>query len=554
MFNGRFLHRVSQQSIIIVLILLAALGLRLWGINFGLPYEYHVDEVQYVRQAASMGEDGLEPTWWNNPPFFKYVLLAEYSGLYGVGRLFGWYSSTHDFGAQSTFDPSLLYLLGRVTSALLGTLTVYLVYLIGKEGYNGRTGIIAASFLATSFIHVRDSHYATNDIAVTFLITIALLAAIKITTSHQKRWYVLAGSAVGLGIATKYTAVFAVSPLIVAHLLSPDIQFKKPIHLQINRLILFAACVVAAAIIGSPYFIITPQSVISDAYEALYLAGQRGFEGWEIDPAGGYIFYFKTLVWGLGWPLLIIALASLLKALNRRSAADWILFIYIGVMYALMGRQQMYFSRFVLPIIPALLILAASLTDSIITKTIHSRSKKASAALTVLILGLITIQPITSIIRHNYLLTMPDTRSIAKQWIETNIANEAKIATDWPMHGPPLSTSSLEKPQSNRTYNVTIIGAKGLSEHPLDWYKEKNYDYLITTSFINEIPLQDAQRQASRVAFYASLDHNLELVYEIRPHEGEQAPTFIFDEIYGPAVSLWERDYPGPTIKVYAIR
>jgi hypothetical protein len=30
-------------------------------------------------------------------------------------------------------------------------------------------------------------------------------------------------------------------------------------------------------------------------------------------------------------------------------------------------------------------------------------------------------------------------------------------------------------------------------------------------------------------------------------------PPFLFDEIYGPAISLWQRERPGPTIEVYQI-
>ncbi|HQH12583.1 MAG TPA: hypothetical protein PLS31_09180, partial [Candidatus Sumerlaeota bacterium] len=51
----------KPEALVLFGILLAALALRVWGIGFGLPYEYHVDEVQYVCQAASMGSRGLEP-------------------------------------------------------------------------------------------------------------------------------------------------------------------------------------------------------------------------------------------------------------------------------------------------------------------------------------------------------------------------------------------------------------------------------------------------------------------------------------------------------------
>lgn len=38
-------------------------------------------------------------------------------------------------------------------------------------------------------------------------------------------------------------------------------------------------------------------------------------------------------------------------------------------------------------------------------------------------------------------------------------------------------------------------------------------------------------------------------------NQGEaSAPPFIFDEIYGSEVSLWQRERPGPTIKVCRVQ
>jgi hypothetical protein len=107
----------NPEHLVLIGIVLAALALRLWGVRFGLPYEYHVDEQQYVRQAASMGTRGLQPVWWNNPPFFKYILFGEYGMLFIVGKVFGWYSSAASFGAQNTLNPTGLYLLARISSA-----------------------------------------------------------------------------------------------------------------------------------------------------------------------------------------------------------------------------------------------------------------------------------------------------------------------------------------------------------------------------------------------------------------------------------------------------
>jgi 4-amino-4-deoxy-L-arabinose transferase-like glycosyltransferase len=533
------------------IILLIALALRLWGMGFGLPYEYHVDEVQYVRQAASMGARGLEPTWWNNPPFFKYILLGEYGALFVVGKVLGWYTAAADFGAQHTLDPTGLYLLGRMTSALFGMLTVFVVYLLGKTAYNRRVGLLAAWFLAVSFIHVRDSHFAVNDVALTFFVTVTLLAAVQIAQTAEKKWYMLGGAALGLGFATKYSAVFALVPLLVAHFVSPGVRVKGVTRWQVRRLAIAPAVAGLAAVIGSPYFVLTPGKVVRDVYAALYLAGQHGFDGWQIDPAGGYVFYLKSLSWGLGWGLLFLVLGGLVVAALRHLSKDLVLLSLPIATYAVMGRQQMYFARFMLPIVPAFLILGASLLEKVISSPARSRK----GALLVLAAGvlLVTAQPLADGLRFDYLLTRQDTRTQAKQWIETHIPAGAKIAVDWPTHGPPLSTLEKAMPDSMRTYDVTIVGGTGLSDHPLQWYREQGFDYLIASSFIYRIPLLDKTRDAERRAFYASLDRELELVQAFRPYDGDEEPPFIFDEIYGPAISLWQRQRPGPTIKIYHV-
>lgn len=200
--------------ILLGVILLVAAALRLWGVTFGLPYEYHVDEVQYVRQAASMGAKGLAPTWWNNPPFFKYLLFAEDGGLFLFSRLAGWYKSSAAFGSTLSIDPTVLYVMGRATSALFGVFTVLVAYVLTRDAFNRRAGLVAAWILATCFIHVRDSHFATNDIAVTFFMTFAVWCAVRLLKCGKIRWYALGGAAVRLGFATKYSAAFVALPLL----------------------------------------------------------------------------------------------------------------------------------------------------------------------------------------------------------------------------------------------------------------------------------------------------------------------------------------------------
>jgi hypothetical protein len=153
--------------------------------------------------------------------------------------------------------------------------------------------------------------------------------------------------------------------------------------------------------------------------------------------------------------------------------------------------------------------------------------------------------PLALSVRHDVLLTRRDTRTLAKEWIEENLPAGSKIGTDWPVFGPPLSREQ---------YDVKEIWDAGLSAHPLNWYREKEFDYLVTTSFIYEIPLLDDELERRRVDFYAALDRELELVRVFTPGKDGVEPPFVINEQYGPAVALWQRERPGPVLKLYRIK
>ena len=536
--------------IILVSIVLFAFVLRVWGINFGLPYEYHVDEVQYVRQAASMGENGLEPAVWNNPPLFKYILLAEYGAAYVIGRVLNIYSSTAMFGSIHSADPSLLYLLGRGTSALFGALTVLLLGAAGKQFFNNRVGLLAAWFLATSFSHVRDSHFAVNDIFVTFLSTLVLFFSLKIYEQGKLKWYVLGGVALGLGFAAKYTAVFSAISIILAHFLSRDIHIRPVSELRLSRLVISFVSTVGAALVASPYFLLTPAKVLNDIYTHLFLAGKLGFDGWQIDPSGGYLFYLKSLAWGLGYGILLLSLLGLVVGILQRSRRALIILSLPVLLYILMGRQQMYFARFMMPAIPPMLLWSANMLDEAVKYWIVVNKRNVSLAFVTLV---VTLQPLVSSIRLDALLEKEDTRTLAKTWIESNIPDGSKIALDRPFHGPPLSSYEHSVPNSTHSYNVLIVGGVGLHTKPVDWYKKNGFEYLISSSFIYDIPLIWKEDQALKNNFYSSLEEEYTLIQVIGPSSSPSVLPFIFDEIYAPAISLWDRQHPGPVLRIYKL-
>lgn len=555
--HSEYLSRsiTGREILILGTALIVAFLLRAWGNEFGLPYRYHPDEPQHIVEAATMlDERSLEPSQFNNPPFFKYLLMGA-DAAYAAGVLITDRSMTLDELAENLkLDPSPLYRIGRFISALAGTATVLLTYLVGKLTHSNRVGLFAAGLLAVAFLHVRESHYAVNDALLALLTTASLLGSIRIVQKGDTSSYVFAAGAAGLAFATKYTGALALLTLTAAHFLSPT---RPPRRLGLRRLLQAWLIAAIVAVLASPYFILRPGKVLRDVAGSVYSYGRSGFEGWQIDAAGGFSYYLRSLTWGLGIGLLILCTIGVILALRRRTNEDLLLLGYPAAFFIFMGFQQMYFARLLLPTIPPLLILGASAVCKIArwvkgTKTGSTYlAARGDLQVSLLLFIVVSIQPLSSSIRHNVLLSRTDTRTVAKSWIESNIPPDSKIAADWPHHIPPLSTGTDPELGSTRDYELLAVGGNGLSDHPLDYYYANGFDYLIESSFISKLQLADPSEDRRRTAFYSSLPDELELVYQTEMSDIHT--VFVFDEIYGPATDLWSLTQPGPIIRIYQL-
>jgi hypothetical protein len=139
-------------------ILMLALLLRLWGIKYGLPFGYQIDEERiYVRGAARMLDAGsLNPHYMQNPPLLTYLLEAIFAVRYGGGeahRLIGEVPQRTD-----------LFLTARIVTALIGTLAVWLTFAAARRFFDRRVGLVAALLIAVAFLPVFYSHVALNNV------------------------------------------------------------------------------------------------------------------------------------------------------------------------------------------------------------------------------------------------------------------------------------------------------------------------------------------------------------------------------------------------------
>lgn len=198
------IKRFSIKYLLILILLIAAL-LRLYRIDY--PNSYIFDEVYHAFTAKEFLAGHKEAwEWWTTPP---------------AGVAYEW---THPPLAKEIMAISMFITQSqdgwawRLPGVLLGTLSVYLVYLLGLKLLNRKAALLAAFVFSIDGLNFVQSRTGMNDIYfVTFMLA-SLLFFIK-------KNYFWSAIFVGLSLASKWAALYLL--LMICILLVKDRQFKK---------------------------------------------------------------------------------------------------------------------------------------------------------------------------------------------------------------------------------------------------------------------------------------------------------------------------------------
>jgi hypothetical protein len=279
--------------------------------------------------------------------------------------------------------------------------------------------------------------------------------------------------------------------------------------------------------------------------------GRNGFiPQFAIEPAPAWYYYLNSLSWGLGLILFIFALIGLLLMLVKHRRIGLILFSTVFVYFLFLSQASYYASRYLGPLIP-ILCVSAAVAIYWIAKSISDALKLRREIVLAIMLLIALLQPLSNAMRHDFLLTRIDTRTEASAWMVENIAPSTVIALDWRRHGPPIRVLNGDELSEHEIWDVIDVGGIGLPEHSISEYHQLGVDYLIMSSYIDDLPLSSVENQEKRQRLLESLE-DFEIVYEVSPFKGER-PKHVFDQMYGPATSLWKLERPGPVIKIYDI-
>jgi cellulose biosynthesis protein BcsQ len=320
--RGHGWSAIASWALPIAVLVLAA-WVRLWGLG---AIGFNSDEAVYSGQAAALANDPnltpFFPVFRAHPLLFQFA-LADVFALTGVSDV-----------------------TGRVVSAILGVLTVYLAYRLGRLLYGRPAGLIAALLLAVMPYHVVVTRQVLLDGPMTLFATLALYAVAKYALSLERMWLYAAGAAMGLTFLSKETGGILLAAIFAFFALSPSIVVR-----------LRDLAIALATFVG----------VVAAFPLALLLAGAGGsstaqqYLVWQLfrRPNHDAAFYLQVVPPVVG-PLVIVAAAIGLWLLRRQ--LDWrerLLLSWIAVVAVFFELWPVKGFQYLLPAAPALAVLAA---------------------------------------------------------------------------------------------------------------------------------------------------------------------------------------------------
>jgi 4-amino-4-deoxy-L-arabinose transferase-like glycosyltransferase len=549
---------MTQQNRVTYLLLAVlgiALGLRLWGIGFALPYDFTIDEVHEILRAFKLGVG--EYDWGGGGKGGLYYLLAvEYALIYAVWWMMGWVRNSYDFALRYFQDPSIFFLTGRLTVALMGAMTCLVIFSIGRRVYDWRVGLGAAFIGASAYAHGVSSHVINVDIGMTLAVWLSILAYLRYEETRSRQWLIAAGALGGVAIAFKLPGGIVLLVLCLA-IASRAENWRSPRHLLMECSIVSVTLLVVLTLMAPETTLslaslqksfsnmITPVEVSTAPYEGgsdMNHAIQQG----ALFHDKQWSAYFNLLLRRHNLVMTVTALLGAALGLFRkyRWSVIWVvaIAIFLGT-FTVADRVEA--ERYLLPIMPALWLLSSAAIMAV-------SGQRQSLILAGL--ACVVVIPLMNLMYQNYMWTKPDTRVLAKEWVETNIAPGAKILMDGMKYrfrqSPPLNpdkstvdrlvaqASNAKRLSRGLSGQTLILYSKamnqidgptyelystvyGLEVEDTDYYIHTCFDYIITSSLNSRYYTEESSRLRfpKSAQFYEQLksDARFQVIYSIEP-------------------------------------
>jgi Dolichyl-phosphate-mannose-protein mannosyltransferase len=399
---------------------LLAFGLRVVGLQYGLPAVYNPDEVAIMARALSFAQGTLNPHNFLYPTFYFYVLFAWVGAYLAWVWLSGRVPSIGALQQLYFTDPTGIYTAGRALGVAAGTATIAVLYRLAARLTDHRTAIAAAIFLAVSPLHVRDSHYVKHDVPAALTVVLAYLAMTRVwpcarAAGARQRDTLIAGAACGVAFSTHYYCVFLALPLALVIVLGwKDRGWPG----CLRQLVFGGAASLVIFLALSPFLLAEPLTAWRDITANRQIVIDRAVMSGAFAPAVRYL----EMLWSetVGRPIALLAAIGVMWMLASVPARATLLLAF-PLPFLLFIANTAPASRYLNPVLPFLAIFAAWALSNL------TRARRP--ALFWSLVALAAVPGGYASVSSDLFLRQDDTRTLAERYIEANVPQGATILT-----------------------------------------------------------------------------------------------------------------------------
>ncbi len=484
---------------IAAMLLLVGVGmiLRLYGIEFGLPVNFHPDEVPKVNAIMGMrGRGNLDPNYFLHPSVLLYA-------TYGMSEILRFVGVDWDLR-------TLTFLGGRLVSVIAGSFSIALLFVVGRKLFSRFTGLFAAAILTFTPLHVTCSRYLKEDSLLCFFLLLTIVLVVK-AAQEDKPWLLfLAAFTAGLSASTKYSgfltaAIIGAAPFLRSRSFIPDRRF---IVWGLASLVV----VPVAFFIGTPYSIFNSKKFLSDfGFEQRHML--RGHTQ-AIDAWSQYWMYHfsRSVLPGMTPFTTVVSVAGMGVLLWRRRIEDLfivglILFFYLPAEWV-KAKPAPQPERYIFPCLPFLALAGAEFVRIVYS----ARSSGFAARAAGLVVGFIFFfTPFSRSVA--FARDIPnDTRLQAARWMKSNLPKGAPVYLDWQPY------TSTFKPDE---FAVDFVLREGVgSKLQIAELKKSGKKYLLLSSLFYDRYFKDPHGDATAKSRIRNVFNRVPIIREFTVQTG----------------------------------
>jgi Dolichyl-phosphate-mannose-protein mannosyltransferase len=451
----------------LITILLVSLSINTIGIGWGIPNkndEWPVDSFNPVTAMATTKRAFLDEPWnsgWFNRkyPLGHPVVLSTVQVPYLV-----WLRVTGEFDRPTSDYPygfrdpehalTVLPLLARLVSALMGVAVVGLAYMIGSTLFGTAAGLVAAVLVTGTYPMVYYAHTANADMPLLFWLALTVAAALAWADHSSSRAAALCGIAAGMALFTKEQSIgmLVVVPLVwflrsrSAGILKWRVATKQIVLAGMGFMVI---TVLVGNLWRNPagfvnrwrFLLGVLPTEISEMYDPLVLRNPAVFSfGAEIE---NLLDWADMVTHALTVPVIILCLAGVMWTLWRhpRQAA---IPLMLGVGYYLISLRTLgaVSAHYTMPLLFSLIVLGGAFGGALldrIQRLPNFRVRRVAMSLALAAMGFALLPGIE--IDH---LLINDPRYAAETWLRDHVPQGGRVEIYQPPKRLPRFSPDLQ--------------------------------------------------------------------------------------------------------------